>query len=452
MGRPRSSKTVVGKLFDVAESPIFLLDSRRRIVYCNPACAQWLSVDADEDLIGRQCDYHSKQNTTKSDSIAAGLCPPPEVFEGVETIARIHNGVEFRSMRFLPVFDQESGAYSVLGVPSDGGTDSEPIRRDEMGAANELHDQIRVIRKSLKSRYSLDRLVGQSPAMQLVRRQIEAAATSRSNVAVIGPAGSGRESIARTIHYAAAGSETRSLLPLTCELLDADLLSSMLDSFSQREQSDDQNTLLLLDVDMLSPDSQSALAEFLAEHRRLHVLSTAANPLETTDEVGAATFHPNLRLLLCTMTVNVPALENRLEDLPVLVQSAIEYHNANGQKQISQISNAALDRLATHQWQRNVAELFEIVGHAHEAAAGTTIDQADLPKILDLSRDAELHPRMEPEKIDLDQFLGQAESELIQRALRQTKGNKTQASALLGISRARLLRRIEQLDVRDDLY
>ena len=95
----------------------------------------------------------------------------------------------------------------------------------------------------------------------------------------------------------------------------------------------------------------------------------------------------------------------------------------------------------------NITTRSEIIAQAHDNATGTTIQLNDLPEILDLSRDAEQHPRHEPVQIDLDAFLAEAETELILRALRESKGNKTQAASLLGINRARLLRRIEQLKI-----
>ncbi|MFC1759630.1 helix-turn-helix domain-containing protein, partial [Planctomycetota bacterium] len=314
-------------------------------------------------------------------------------------------------------------------------------------ANHELHDQIREVRRSLKCTYAIDKIVGPSPSMQMVRRQIAAAAASHSNAVVIGPPGSGRESIARTIHYVAPNPEAKSLLPLTCELLD--LLSSMLDSFAERanEQSDARSTLLLLDVDMLSPDAQSTLADFLTDRTKLQTLATATKPLASTSQSDGVSFHSGLHCHLETMTINVPPLRDRLTDLPVLVQSAIESQNAAGGKQVSHISTAALDVLAAHNWPRDVAELFEIIRHAHASTNGVSIEKDDLPEILKLARDAEMHPRAEPEQIDLDQFLGDAETDLIRRALRQSKGNKTQAATLLGINRSRLLRRIEQLRI-----
>ncbi len=451
MGRPRSSKTVVGKLFDAADSPIFLLDPRRRIAYCNPACASWLKVESEEDLVGRQCDYHSITNADGSDSKAAALCPPPEAFDGIEITAFIDNGEEAREMRFLPIFDEEQRAYTVLGIPHDDRSTLSGSGKQDRTANHELHDHIRTVRRALQIQYSIDRIVGQSPAMRLVRRQIVAAAASHSNAVVVGPQGCGSEAIARTIHYTATNPDERSLLPLTCELLDSDLLSNMLDAFAERanEQSDAHSTLLLLDVDLLSPDGQATLAHFLADRAKLQVLATAAKPLAKTESLqsDASPFHHGLRCMLETMTIEVPTLRDRLTDLPALVQSAIEHENALGGKQVGRVSTAALDILAAHSWPRDVDELFEIVSHAHAATKNALIEEDDLPEILKLAQDADLHPRSEPERIDLDQFLADAEADLIRRALRQSKGNKTQAAALLGINRARLLRRVDCLQI-----
>ncbi|MCA9212419.1 MAG: sigma 54-interacting transcriptional regulator [Planctomycetales bacterium] len=447
MGRPRSSKTVVGKQFDAAENPIYMLDSRRRIAYCNPACGQWLGVENEEDLVGRRCDYHSltDDSTNQIDEQAASLCPPLEVFDGRELVAKVDNGTRAYWMRFLPIRDAEAGGYGVLAIPV--GTPSDLPKPDQ---AEYLHDQIRVVRKKLQTDNSVNRIVGQSDAMQLVRRQVVAASASRSNVAIIGPAGSGREAVARAIHYAAADSDKRALMPLSCELLDSELLDSMLNAFTNRtsELQDSASTLLLLNIDSLDPGSHQTLAEFLAAHDHLQAIATSKRPL-----VGDARQcrndrrAPSLGSLLAMMTIVVPPLQDRLADIPVLVQSAIERCNAIGEKQIGRIAPDALDRLAAHRWLGEVEELFQIVAQAHENASGTTIQLSDLPEILEVARDAEQHPRHEPVQIDLDAFLAEAETELILRALQESKGNKTQAASLLGINRARLLRRIEQLKI-----
>ena len=84
MTTPTSPKTAIAKLLASSVVPVYALDERRRIAYCNPACARWLGMEAAV-LIGTRCDYHSAGSPGASEDVAAGLCPPPDVLHGQRT-------------------------------------------------------------------------------------------------------------------------------------------------------------------------------------------------------------------------------------------------------------------------------------------------------------------------------------------------------------------------------
>jgi DNA-binding NtrC family response regulator len=123
----------------------------------------------------------------------------------------------------------------------------------------------------------------------------------------------------------------------------------------------------------------------------------------------------------------------------------VEEHNARGGRQLAGFAPAALDKLSSLPWTGNVAELSAVVREACQTVSTVWIGEADLPPRVRAVVAAGLHPRRELETIQLDAFLLEIEQELIERSLRVAKGNKSQAARLLGISRARLLRRLEQL-------
>jgi DNA-binding NtrC family response regulator len=123
----------------------------------------------------------------------------------------------------------------------------------------------------------------------------------------------------------------------------------------------------------------------------------------------------------------------------------VEEHNANGGRQLAGFSPAALDRLASLPWTGNVEELSAVVREACQNVSSVWIGEVDLPERVRAVVAAGLRPRRDPETIQLDAFLLEVERELIERAMRQAKGNKAQAARLLDVSRARLLRRLEQL-------
>ena len=118
-----------------------------------------------------------------------------------------------------------------------------------------------------------------------------------------------------------------------------------------------------------------------------------------------------------------------------------------GDRQLSGFSSEALDELAGYAWPDNIDELSELVELACRKAEGPVIDVRDLPAQIRWAATADAHPRQQDEPIDLDAFLAEIEKELMVRALRRCKGNKTQAAQLLGMNRARFHRRLEHFGI-----
>jgi DNA-binding NtrC family response regulator len=453
MNRSRSGKSPVAHLLDLAVFPIYIADSQRQIVYANPACCAWLGLETDERLIGARCDFHSDPNAQDAAGWCSGLCPPPEAFAGREArgIVTNHDGTDRRAARFVPLSDDAIACPGVIAL-----VDPVPLAADHRPSpvateAIQLHDRIRQIRRELKKPFQIEQLLGKSAAVQRIRQQVQLAAEGRPNVLICGPAGSGREHIARTIFYAGGSTDQRSLVPLSCELLDAELMQSTIDGLLCRSAelpTEVAYTLLLLEADRLPTDAQTVLTGFLAmPDLPLHMLSTVRTPLLTLAE--RREFRPDLAHCLSTLSIDIPSLADRKEDIPILSQAAVERMNAQKGRQLTGLTSDAIDRLAEYPWTRNTEELFEIVAQAHQRADGPYIQLRDLPEAVRLAREAATLRKPEPETIELDRVLTNIESELIRRALRQASGNKALAAKLLGIHRTRLLRRLEQLGLGD---
>jgi len=281
-----------------------------------------------------------------------------------------------------------------------------------------------------------------------VRAQVALAARSPSRVLLVGPPGSGREHVARTIHYA-GGENSPPLTPLAGELLDAELLRTTVTAFlghAAEQETERPAGLLILEVDQLAADAQAELAGFLnVPELELCVLATARQPLLSLADEGR--FREDLAYGLSTLVIELPPLSQRVEDISLLAQLFLEEINAEGKKQLGGFSPEALDLLVAYPWPGNVDELADAVHQAHRNAEGPTVTLAELPKHLHLAAEAAAYPRKEEESIVLDDFLVRVESELIARAMARAKGNKSQAARLLGVSRARLLRRLAQLEL-----
>jgi two-component system response regulator AtoC len=280
--------------------------------------------------------------------------------------------------------------------------------------------------------------------MLRVRRQLRLATANDANVLLVGPPGSGREYIARSIHYGRSAAAPP-LAPLACQLLDAELLETTVRSFLAScgdSELDRPPTLLLLEVDQLAADAQTALAAvFDGEDLNLRTLATARAPV--LELAAQERFRPDLAAALSTLVITIPPLRERPEDIPLVAQWFLERANAAGGRQLAGFTDKALDRLAAYTWPENVEELAEAVREACARAAGPYVQAGELPELLRHAEQAEAHPPPREETVALDEFLAEIERELLQRAMRRSKGTRAAAARLLDISRARLLRRLE---------
>jgi transcriptional regulator with PAS, ATPase and Fis domain len=441
MPAPRAATTQLARFLDAADQPIYLVDASRRLRFVNRACEAWLGLSA-ASLLGQECRYHTPCDLPPEARAACALCPPPEAFAGVQIGAVI----------CVPAADPARAEAQVDFVPLGGGEeravlalvswrDTAPVEAEPSAGRGELHVQLQRLRQSRAAQYQLERLVGDSPQIRRVRSQIMLAVQGTAPVVIVGPPGSGRQHVARTIHYggdarAAAGP----LVPLACKLLGAELLQATIRAVARARStapSARPGTLLLNEVEQLPEEARAELAGFL-RHADLpmRLISTARQPLEKLAAAGQ--FPQELALMLSAMVIELPPLSQRLEDLPLIAQAFVEAENAQAGKQISGFTEEALHCLLAYPWPGGMDELQAVVREAHARAVGWHITLQDLPqRVANIPAPARRH-----EPIDLPRLLADVERELIERALRLARGNKARAARLLGLTRPRLYRRM----------
>lgn len=461
MSSQRVHTTGLARLLNSASQPVYVLDGELTIVFLNRAAQEW--VGTGEALLGRRCTYHSGPTVDPLDAAAAGLCPPPRVFSGEVAVATVSRLAEDgrrieRRARFFPLGTEAEALLAVVAIldaedQSPGPADTAQAAEAEEPDSIALHELVRRFRQEAAARYRADRLIGQGPAMQLARRQVELAADSRSSVLLVGPSGSGRQHLAAAIHYGAAhaASSVGPLASLDCSLLGADLPEAVAALMAKGKPSGEQaapGTMLLHRIDEISTDIQVELAGFFVRRPcPWRLMATAAEPLMELARRGA--FRRDLAAALSTMVIELPPLVQRRDDLPLLAQLFLEELNAGGARQIGGFTPAALDLLDSYAWPGNLDELAQVVAEAHRQAAAREIDVGDLPERLRLVGRAAAYPRRPEETIVLEEYLGRVERELIRRALARAKGNKARAARLLGMTRPRLYRRMVQLGLEE---
>jgi transcriptional regulator with PAS, ATPase and Fis domain len=410
MARARSGTSDLTRTLAACPQPVYLLDSRRMVVYLNAACSAWLNVDA-ERLIGTRADYHSGAEAGELAAIAAGLCPPVEAFSAAHSSGKvtaiIDGQVQTREAQFFALAVPDEPSPALLAIVATG-SEAPSAPHDEPSAA-ELHVLLRWLRQTVASRPVLGRWVGELPAVRRVREQFEAASHSKSRVLIVGPRGSGREDLARAIHYGRKPEAAASLASIDCALVDAESLQMSITSLVRQHAVSDATAspaLVLVDVDRLSAAAQHELWGFLElPGFELRTLATAEQaPLELPD------FDRRLAYALSTFVMELPPLAQRIEELPILVQTLVEELNAAGGKQVSGMSPEVLGP-------GDVSQLADTVKEAWTSAPGPQIAVADLPRWLGAAEQAAARPPRAEAKIVLDEFLADVERELIQRAL-----------------------------------
>jgi DNA-binding NtrC family response regulator len=278
--------------------------------------------------------------------------------------------------------------------------------------------------------------------MRRVRAQIAAAAASSANVLIRGLQGTGREHVARAIHYH-IGDSAGKLVPVDCTVANEQSLLRAVESLRTNSDPKRCGTLLLLNLEQLPVALQRQLLPALAGVSiGVRVVATFAQ--------GAELEEPQLLTALATIAIDVPRLSERTEDLPLLAQFFLEEANRGSTKQVGSLRPDALDQLALYRWPGELDELRSVLVAAHAAADSHEVTPSDLPAVIHHAARAAALPRREPEKILLDDFLADIEREVIERALLQANGNKSAAAELLGMTRPRLYRRLVQLGLLPD--
>ena len=452
MAHRRISSVGLTRLLASTSTPVYAVNQNRKILYVNPALSELTGV-APEKIVGQQCVYHDANSADPAAQLIADLCPPPESHTGVYSnttmaFTKSDGTTSHYRVHFFPLHDRQQESLAIVAVcyamEEEQATDTIAVLADP------LHMLVRQFRRSQQHHFHIDRLIGDSLAMKKARSRIELAIDSTASVLLVGPPGSGRTHAAKAIHYNGPTAAASTFVPLDGALLGADLVRTTLTALDVRinsQRSDNCGTVLLSEVDQISGDVQTILADYLAKPKRnVRIIASAQRPLAKL--VAEGSYREDLAAALTTITIVLPSLAQRVNDLPLMAQLFLEDGNSQSDKQISRFSNEALEMLCDYDWPGNLTQLEQVVREAHAAASGPMIETVDLPRQLHLAADASSRAEADDGEINLDEILTDVETQLIRRALKLSRGNKAAAARRLGISRPRLLRRIEQLGLR----
>jgi DNA-binding NtrC family response regulator len=355
-----------------------------------------------------------------------------------------------------------NGAYDFITKPLNIDKLSLIVKRALENSS--LKRQNRELLNQLKKKYSFEYIIGKSAPMKKVFETIELVAPSRANVLVTGESGTGKEMIADAIHHNSPRRE-KSYIKVHCAALPESLLESELfghekGSFTGaiarkrgRFELANLGTIFLDEIGEISLQTQVKLLRVIQEREfervggeeriKVDVRIISASNKNLKDEIERGTFREDLYYRLNVVSIHVPPLRERPDDIPLMVHKFIEEFSKENNREIEGITNGALQALMSYKWPGNVRELRNVIESIVVLTKARIITEQDLPAGV-LSKDEKSSL-----KIPVGVSLADAEKQLIMFTLEYTGGNKTKASEVLKIGRKTLHRKLSEYGIAE---
>ena len=324
-----------------------------------------------------------------------------------------------------------------------------------------LRREVRQFRTNAARPYTLHSIVGSSEAMTALRHMVARVASSpASTVLLTGESGTGKDLVAKIIHYA-SDRASRPFMNITCSALPEQLLESELfghergaftDARLQKRgllETADGGTVFLDEIAEMVPALQAKLLRFLEEKTfkrvggaadiRVDVRVVAATNRNLEEEVAKGRFRSDLFYRLNVLPITLPPLRAHPEDVALLVEYFIDGFNTEFRKRVLGASPAAYTILERYGWPGNVRELRNVVERAMLLSDGQRLEAKDFAA-LTVSAGSPDGYELPATGVDVEQL----ERSLVIQALRRAGGNQTKAATLLGLNRDQIRYRIEK--------
>jgi two-component system response regulator AtoC len=313
-------------------------------------------------------------------------------------------------------------------------------------------------------------IVARSPRMEELLRLTRKIAEYKTTVLVTGESGTGKEMVARVLHEASP-RRGAPFVPVNCgaipeALLESELFGHRKGAFTDahrdkpgRFEEASGGTLFLDEIGDLPLALQVKLLRALQEQEirplgstsdvKVDVRVVAATMRNLSEEVAAGRFREDLYYRLNVFPIHLPPLRERKEEIPALVELFVAKTNRKLGTRIRGVSPEAMQLLMEHSWPGNVRELENTVERAIVLAEGEMIEPDGLPEKLRRTRGRIRPPLPEGAELSIKKATRVIEEELIRRALRETRGNRTYAAKILEISHRALLYKIKDYGIED---
>ena len=367
------------------------------------------------------------------------------------------------------------GAFDYLSKPCKNEELLIRVRRalDEKRQSAELQR----LRDVVETTLSFDNIVSQNETMRQSFRLVKQVAQTDVTVLVLGETGTGKELVARAIHFNSARRD-KPLITINCSaipetLLESELFGSEKGAFTGanrqrvgRFEEAEGGTLFLDEIGDLPLHTQTKLLRFLQEKQvervgsnvpiTIDVRIVAATHRNLSEMVRGGTFREDLFYRLNVFPITLPPLRERLDDIPLLADYFLKKHQLPGREPVTGISQTTLHDMMNYDWKGNVRELENLVKRAIIKAEGAVINALDIPKSarIDPPEEGLESPATTPVgyKDYMDAVVKDADKRYLVRSLRESKGNLNQVARLMGIDRKTVYRKIDEYGIEVEKF
>lgn len=449
----------LGQVVDTMAEGVFVVDASRSIVLWNKAM-EALTGYPDSEALGKECSFLQCEGLRTSGG-GPRSCPlhgQSEAGAGQrECLLRGRHGEQIPVLKNACILKDANG--QTVGLVETI-TDLRPLKYLEQQVAELDHASVPVRR--------MGRLVGKSHRMQTVYERIHLAANSQATVLILGETGTGKELVAEAIHFASARKHGP-FVKVNCSALSENLLESELFGHVEgaftgaikdkigRFEAADKGTILLDEIGDISPLIQLKLLRVLQEReiepvgssetRKVDVRIIAATNKDVRSLVREERFREDLYYRLRVFQIDMPALREHKEDIPLLAEAFMQRFNGETGKSIQTLSSEVRHCFMDYCWPGNVRELENAIEHAYVTCQNDEIGLFDLPSEL---RKMELRAAECLRNIEEDHGAksspraGAQTREQLVAALKTCGWNKAEAARRLGLNRATVWRKMKQ--------
>ena len=354
----------------------------------------------------------------------------------------------------------KNGAYDYVTKPFS--VDELKLLLERVASHLKLKSENRLLREKVKSKHGFGGIVGRAPEMERLYRIIAKAANSVHPVLILGESGTGKEMVARSIHYSGPFRD-KPFIPVDCgslvpTLIESELFGHVKGAFTGANQAKDGlmamaegGTIFLDEVGELPVDLQAKMLRAIQEKEIRPVGSTRRVPInvrilaatnrDLEQAVMQGTFRRDLYFRLNVLSLRIPALRERCQDIPLLIAHFLErMARAAGQEKV--LSDDAVKALLAYDWPGNVRELENCLERAYAFTSGSLIHVTDLPREIanlpvpeTVPGNGNGHGKIIP--------MAELEKQTILKAIAELNGDKLQAARLLGIGKTTLYRKLK---------